>query len=60
MIQYSLSKFSLGIAKEVLIEYTKSEVLSLEQSEILKKIIIDKVEIFVSHFFQEEDFTPKV
>lgn len=46
------------IAKQALIDYTKSEILTAEEAEIFKKSVIESAEICLSGIVEEFDTIP--
>lgn len=46
------------IAKQSLIDYTKSEILTAEEAEVFKKSVIESAEICLSGIVEEFDTIP--
>lgn len=46
------------IAKQALIDYTKSEILTVEEAEVFKKSVIESAEICLSGIVEEFDTIP--
>jgi hypothetical protein len=58
MIQSHLQKIAEEIALSSIIDYTKEELLTPSQAEILKKCIIENAEVCMSPLISDEDFIP--
>lgn len=53
----SLEELSKRIARRVLIDYTKEEMLTPEQANLLKECIMESVSIFVTQY-NSDDLIP--
>lgn len=58
MIYSQVAKISAEIARQSLIDYTREELLTPEQAKILKRCIIQNVEICLSPLAVEDDLVP--
>ena len=58
-MRYSqLEKISNQIARQVLIDYTKEELLTPEQANLLKQCMIDNIQVYLSQFTSDDDLIP--
>lgn len=58
MLRSQIHLIAKEIARQSLIDYTKSEVLTAEEAEIFKKSVIESAEICLSGIVEEFDTIP--
>lgn len=58
MLKSQINIIATKIAKQSLIDFTKTEMITPEAAEVFKKVVVENVEIYISGFSEDFDSIP--